>query len=43
MQGHFSFLGDDHNDSAGSGDALKEAAALIWIRATAFSLRLQTP
>jgi DNA repair protein RadC len=28
MQAHFSFLGDDHNDSAATGDALKEAAAL---------------
>jgi hypothetical protein len=28
MQAHFSFLGDDHNDSAASDDALKEAAAL---------------
>jgi DNA repair protein RadC len=28
MQAHFSFLGDDHNDSAASGEALKEAAAL---------------
>ena len=28
MQAHFSSLGDDHDDSAASADALKEAAAL---------------
>jgi hypothetical protein len=41
MQAHFSFF-DHYDDSAASGGALKEAAALFLIRATAFSLMVQT-